>query len=109
MTWPANGSIRLMTGTMRVCVFCRITQLIFLRLITTEAVMGKDEVLSQRQAWNVYDQWFEDSRDFILRGTGKFGKNVSRNFEAGPSNCQRLGRFLLVSVRRSRRSFGGHV
>ena len=49
----------------RLC-FCRITQLGFLRLIATEAVMGKDEVLSQRQAWNVYDQWFEDSRVFFL-------------------------------------------
>jgi uncharacterized protein len=49
----------------RLC-FCRITQLSFLRLITTEAVMGKDEVLSRRQAWNVYDQWFEDSRVFFL-------------------------------------------
>ncbi len=30
----------------RLC-FCRVTQLSFLRLITTEAVMGKDEVLSE--------------------------------------------------------------
>ena len=49
----------------RLC-FCRVTQLSFLRLITTEAVMGKDEVLSQRQAWDVYDRWFEDSRVFFL-------------------------------------------
>jgi uncharacterized protein len=49
----------------RLC-FCRITQLSFLRLIATEAVMGKDEVLSQRQAWDVYDRWFEDSRVFFL-------------------------------------------
>jgi len=49
----------------RLC-FCRITQLSFLRLITTEAIMGKDEVLSQRQAWDVYDRWFEDSRVFFL-------------------------------------------
>jgi len=49
----------------RLC-FCRITQLSFLRVITTEAVMGKDEVLSQRQAWDVYDRWFEDSRVFFL-------------------------------------------
>jgi predicted nucleic acid-binding protein len=50
----------------RLC-FCRITQLSFLRLITTETVMGKDEVLSQRQAWDVYDRWFEDSRIFSWR------------------------------------------
>jgi toxin-antitoxin system PIN domain toxin len=49
----------------RLC-FCRITQLSFQRLITAEAVMGKDEVLSQRQAWDVYDRWFEDSRVFFL-------------------------------------------
>ena len=42
----------------RLC-FCRITQISFLRLITTEAVMGKDEVLSPRQACDVYDPWFE--------------------------------------------------
>ena len=36
----------------RLC-FCRITQLSLLRLITTEAVMRKHEVLSQRQAWDV--------------------------------------------------------
>lgn len=49
----------------RLC-FCRVTQLSFLRLITTEAVMGQDEVLSQRQAWDVYDRWFADSRVFFL-------------------------------------------
>jgi toxin-antitoxin system PIN domain toxin len=49
----------------RLC-FCRITQLSFLRLITTEAVMGKDEALSQRQAWDVFDRWLEDSRVFFL-------------------------------------------
>ena len=49
----------------RLC-FCRVTQLSFLRLITTEAVMGKDEALSQRQAWDVYDRWLEDSRVFFL-------------------------------------------
>jgi predicted nucleic acid-binding protein len=46
--------------------FCRIPQLSLPRLITTEAVMGKDEVLSQRQAWDVYGRWFEDSRVFYL-------------------------------------------
>jgi predicted nucleic acid-binding protein len=49
----------------RIC-FCRITQLDFLRLILTEALMGKDEALSQRQAWDVYDRWFEHSGVFFL-------------------------------------------
>ena len=45
----------------RVC-FCRFTQLGLLRLLTTDAVMGKSEVLSQEQAWRVYDRWSEDDR-----------------------------------------------
>ena len=57
----------------RLC-FCRITQLSFLRLITTQAVMGQDEVLSQRRAWEVYDLWFEDSRVFFLDEPGNLEK-----------------------------------
>lgn len=35
--------------------FSRLTQLGLLRLLTTQAVMGPD-VLTQRHAWNIYDQ-----------------------------------------------------
>jgi uncharacterized protein len=41
-------------------VFCRFTQMGLLRLLTTEAVMGP-EVLTQRQAWSVYDSFLQDS------------------------------------------------
>ena len=41
--------------------FCRFTQLGLLRLLTAEAVMA-DEVLSQSEAWMVYDRWLEDPR-----------------------------------------------
>ena len=34
----------------RVC-FCRFTQISLLRLLTTRAVMGTDEVMTQTQAW----------------------------------------------------------
>ena len=61
----------------RLC-FCRITQLSLLRLITTEAVMGRDEVLSQRQAWEVYGQWFEDSRVIFLEEPGNLEKCFRR-------------------------------
>ena len=37
-------------------IFCRYTQLGFLRLLTTEAVMGRD-TLTQAQAWDEYDAW----------------------------------------------------
>ena len=49
----------------RLC-FCRFTQLSLLRLLTTRAVMGSDEVMTQAQAWNAYDQWFTDARIFFL-------------------------------------------
>ena len=42
-------------------VFCRLTQLGLLRLLTTEAVMG-DEVMTQPQAWAAYDRWHQDPR-----------------------------------------------
>src|ERR1700678_2469962 len=39
--------------------FCRLTQIGFLRLLTTPAVMG-NEVLSQARAWNLYDDWLQE-------------------------------------------------
>lgn len=39
--------------------FCRLTQLGFLRLLTTSAVMG-NRVFSQGAAWEVYDRWLGD-------------------------------------------------
>jgi hypothetical protein len=42
-------------------LFCRLTQLGLLRLLTAEVVMG-DDVLSQSEAWGVYDRWLEDGR-----------------------------------------------
>ena len=42
-------------------VFCRLTQLGLLRLLTTEAVMG-DEVMTQPEAWAAYDRWHQDPR-----------------------------------------------
>lgn len=42
-------------------VFCRLTQLGLLRLLTAEAVMG-DEAMTQPQAWASYDRWLQDPR-----------------------------------------------
>lgn len=41
-------------------VFCRFTQLGLLRLLTTPAVMGS-EVLTQRQAWQIYESFLQKS------------------------------------------------
>ncbi len=41
--------------------FSRFTQMGFLRLLTTDAVMdGKP--LTMAEAWSVYDRWYEDDR-----------------------------------------------
>jgi hypothetical protein len=37
----------------RVC-FCRFTQISLLRLLTTPAVMGIDETMTQAEAWKTY-------------------------------------------------------
>jgi toxin-antitoxin system PIN domain toxin len=42
-------------------VFCRVTQLGFLRLLTHPAVM-RDEVKTQQDAWKAYDQLLSDAR-----------------------------------------------
>ena len=44
----------------RAC-FCRVTQMGLLRLLTSESVMGA-EVLTQTEAWQVYDDFLEDDR-----------------------------------------------
>jgi toxin-antitoxin system PIN domain toxin len=48
----------------RLC-FCRITQLSLLRLLTTQTVMGP-EVMTQPEAWQVYDRWLDDPRIAFL-------------------------------------------
>jgi uncharacterized protein len=42
-------------------LYCRLTQIGLLRLITTKAVMG-DDCLTVRRAWGVYDQWLQDPK-----------------------------------------------
>ncbi|MHB8301834.1 MAG: TA system VapC family ribonuclease toxin [Acidobacteriaceae bacterium] len=46
--------------------FCRLTQLGLLRLLTTQAIMQSD-VLTQRQAWKIYDGWFRNGWAVFLR------------------------------------------
>jgi len=49
----------------RVC-FCRFTQISLLRLLTTAAVTGTDEVMTQVEAWAAYEHWKEDDRVLFL-------------------------------------------
>jgi uncharacterized protein len=45
-------------------IFCRLTQLGLLRLLTTSAVMGA-AVLSQRGAWEIYDKFLKREARFF--------------------------------------------
>ena len=57
--------------------FCRHTQLGFLRLLTSEAVMGEG-VMNQTEAWQVYDQFLAHDRiDFVDEPPG-----LERRFRA---------------------------
>jgi uncharacterized protein len=48
--------------------FSRFTQLGLLRLLTTEAVMGRN-VMNQQQAWEIYDAWINDDRVLLAEET----------------------------------------
>jgi toxin-antitoxin system PIN domain toxin len=67
-------------------LFCRFTQLGLLRLLTADAVMGA-EVMSQRQAWTVYDHWLQDERvEFLDEPSGLDGRfrALTRSRQAAP-------------------------
>src|SRR5437762_304208 len=69
--------------------FCRITQLALLRLLTTEAVMGKEEVLSQKKAWRAYDQWIKDRRITLMQEPANLDppfRRLSRSLQPSPKD-----------------------
>jgi len=69
--------------------FCRFTQIGLLRLLTTEAVMGPDDVLSQAEAWQAYDQWLEDERMGFLEESNELESSfraMTRSRHAAPKD-----------------------
>jgi predicted nucleic acid-binding protein len=75
--------------------FCRLTQLGLLRLLTTEAVMGRGEVMTQLGAWEAYDRWLEDGRVSFLDeppGTERLFRSLSR-LNTRP---QKIGQTLIL-------------
>ena len=48
----------------RSAAFCRVTQMGFLRLISNPKVMA-DDVVTQRQAWTIYEELLRDQRIFF--------------------------------------------
>ena len=65
--------------------FCRFTQLGFLRLLTTAAVM-RDEAMTQEQAWLAYDRFLAAGVRFVHEPPtldGKF-RSLSRAANSSP-------------------------
>ena len=69
--------------------FCRVTQLSLLRLLTTVAVMCKEEVLNQQKAWRVYDGWIKDQRIALMQepaGLDGTFRRLSRSLQPSPKD-----------------------
>jgi len=69
--------------------FCRFTQLGLLRLLTTEVVMGREDVLTQEEAWRVYDAWFQDERIAFLEESAELETDfraITRSRRAAPKD-----------------------
>ncbi len=82
--------------------FCRITQLGLLRLLITESVTGKDEVMSQTEAWERYDQCLQDARVSFLSDPPDVEdsfRELSRKKRPAPKDWPEsyLGAFATVS------------
>jgi toxin-antitoxin system PIN domain toxin len=81
--------------------FCRFTQLGLLRLLTAEAVMGR-EVLTQAGAWRAYDRWLNDQRVAFMeepQGLEAPFRALTRSAQAAPKDWadSYLAAFAAVS------------
>jgi toxin-antitoxin system PIN domain toxin len=64
-----QAAMRWFNNVQETIAFCRITQMGLLRLLTNRKVMG-EEVLTQQQAWNNYDQLHQDPHVAFLNEPG---------------------------------------
>jgi len=72
----------------RLC-FCRFTQIGLLRLLTTEQIMTLQEVLTQREAWKVYDHWLDDDRVVFMEEPANLEqafRGISQMHRAAPKD-----------------------
>jgi hypothetical protein len=81
--------------------FCRFTQIGFLRLITTQAVM-REEVLSQAAAWELYDDWLSNGGVLYLEEPSSIEetfRSLTQSRNASPKDWadSYLAAFAMVS------------
>jgi len=84
---PARSWLDSLPDDSELC-FCRLTQLGFLRLLTTSAVMG-NRVLSQAAAWEAYDDWLENGHAAYAEeppSLEKIFRSISRSWQAAPKD-----------------------
>jgi predicted nucleic acid-binding protein len=75
--------------------FCRLTQLGFLRLLTTAAVMdGKP--LSMTEAWRVYDRIYDDDRVMFVAEPPEVDKRFREKGDRKNCITQSVGRCLVA-------------
>jgi hypothetical protein len=80
-----------------------------LRLLTADAVMGNDAVLSQAQAWRAYDRLSSDERILFLEEPSTMEANFPSLLSRHAARAKRLGRFLPRGFRRRSRAAPRHV
>ncbi len=69
-------------------IFCRFTQLGFLRLLTTSSVMG-GEVRTQIEAWDIYEQWLTEGHASFAEeppSTERLFRSMSLSRQAAPKD-----------------------
>lgn len=74
-------------GNARIC-FSRFTQMGLLRLLTIEAVM-RDDVMNQKQAWEIYDAWSKDDRVVLAEESARVEtafKRLSQSSHPSPKS-----------------------
>src|SRR5580704_10800314 len=89
-------------------VFCRLTHLGLLRLLTTEAVMG-DEVITPPQAWKAYDRWYHDPRVELVDEPAEIEAQFRALARLRQPATKGLGGFLPRGLRDRRAADTGHV
>jgi predicted nucleic acid-binding protein len=92
----------------RAC-FCRLTQIGLLRLLTTDAVMGEDEVLSQVGLGESMIGGSKMIVFFFPRRASQSKTAFSRVFSPATRRAQRLVRLISMRICRDRRALSCDV
>jgi len=77
-------------------IFCRFTQIGLLRLLTLEAVMGR-EVRSQVDAWKIYDAFVEDGNARLMQEPRSLDRSFRKLAVLGSASPKNWGDAYLAA------------